>query len=55
MDQLRIMLRSLSKRYFDNLLEEIQHERPNSLEARENNSGEGKNDHLQTIIEGMQR
>jgi len=53
MDQLRTMLRSLSKRDFDNLLEEIQHERPESSEAWANNSGEGENDHLQATIEGM--
>jgi len=55
MDQLRTMLRSLSKKDFDNLLEKIQHDRLDSLEARANNSGEGENDHLQATIEGMQR
>jgi len=49
------MLRSLSKKDFDNLLEEIQHDRPNSSEARVNKSGEGEKDHLQATIEGMQR
>ena len=55
MDQLRAMLRSLSKKGFDDFLEEIQHDRPNSSDARANNSGQGENDHLQAIIEGMQR
>ena len=55
MDQLRTMLRSLSKRDFDNILEEIQLERPDSSEVRVKNSGEGENDHLQATIEGMQR
>jgi len=55
MDQLRAMLRSLSKKQFDDFLEEIQYDRPESLEVRGNNSGEGENDHLQAIIQGMQR
>jgi len=46
MDQLRAMLRSLSKRDFDNFLEEIQHDRPDGSETRANNSGEDENDHL---------
>ena len=53
MDQLRAMLWSLSKKEFDDFLEEIQHDRLDSSEARGNNSGEGENDHLQATIEGM--
>jgi len=55
MDQLRAMLRNLSKKDFDDFLEEIQHDRPDNSKARGNNSGEGENDHLQATIEGMQR
>jgi len=36
-------------------LEEIQHDKLDSLEARANNSGEDENDHLQATIEGIQR
>jgi len=39
MDQLSAVLRSLSKKEFDNFLEEIQHDRLDSSKTRGNNSG----------------
>ena len=55
MDQFRMFLRSLSKKDLDDLLEEVQHDRPENSEARAHDSAGDDSNNLHATIEGMQR